>query len=239
MFERVSPAHCSTSLHQVQKNRALKFGAKKQQAVPTLYRYLPGSRWSILGSQETMENKMRHLVDFMQDVLGVRRADEPTRVLAVSLTHVASNLTPTPDAAYEHVRLLSRIMVAKRGTTHGVETMQRLPDLPSDFMRLFPNAYKPDDHPVECRVSVGHILARCRPDTCPSRNPNSSAHWNHDDIRAHARLVVIKISSGVSRRWVASILAATAAARVVQPRPYCGMGSSPGDRTPPRSEGAR
>ena len=172
-------------------NASSEVRSKKQQAVPTLYRYLPESRWSILKSQETMENKMRHLVDFMQDVLGVRRADEPTRVLAVSLTHVASNLTPTPDAAYEHVRLLSRIMVAKRGTTHGVETMQRLPDLPSDFMRLFPNAYKPDDHPVECRVSVGHILARCRPDTCPSRNSSSSVHAHGHRASSSTQLAAV------------------------------------------------
>ena len=176
-------------------NASSEIRVRKQQTVPTLYRYLPESRWSILKSEEHIENKLRQLVDFMQDVLGVRRADEPTRVLAVSTVHVASNLTPTPDAAYEHVRLLSRIMVAKRGTAHGVETMHRLPDLPSDFMRLFPNAYKPDDPPSRvssidwcypCAMSTGHLpfaefkqqrsrpwtsriakyaIARCRPAT--------------------------------------------------------------------------
>ena len=142
----------------------------KQQSIPNLFDYLTDSLWSALASVDSLENKMRLLAEFVMCQLGCRRPSEPTRVLAVAIIHEASGLHPHPITAHSHVKQFATFVALKRKSVRGVETLQRFPDDPQDFVRLYPHAYTVDQPPTPSRCDKVAIIERCTPAITPSRS---------------------------------------------------------------------
>ena len=104
--------------------------------------------------------------------LGLRNPDAKTKRLAVVVVHLASKDDPTPQVAYDDVHVFSDLVDDKRSSVCSKQSMAVFPEDPSVFMTAYPDAFGPDDPPVECRISLSAIVERCRKGVTPCRSTN-------------------------------------------------------------------
>ena len=139
-----------------------------------LHFYLTARLWAALFSRDTVENKMKLLAVFMLNNLGLHHPDTETKRLAIVVILIASNIECGPQQCYDHFHEFGRIMDQKRTSCNTSQTKDVFPEQVADFVRIYPEAYGPDDPPVECRIDVTTIPERMRPDLFPARYTNDN-----------------------------------------------------------------
>ncbi len=144
----------------------------KEQEHRFLYNYLPEKIWSMLQSQDTINNKLRRFAHFLIEVPRCRNPSGPTCRLAVRITHVASNIEKPPEDAYDDVRTFADVCKSKRGSIHGTQTMSKVVKDPKEFMLWYPECYPASDPPIDCPVDVATMLERASKETIPIRHSN-------------------------------------------------------------------
>jgi hypothetical protein len=145
----------------------------KEQSHPFVYNYFPAKLWTVVKSDDTMTNKMRHVSHFLIANLGCRNASANTKRVVIATLHVASHTDPTPSDSYADLQEFAAIMKMKRDDLPGDQTLSVFPADPADFIRRFPSAYPESDPPIECPVDTMDITARSRKEFIPARSTNA------------------------------------------------------------------
>ena len=162
---------------QSQKSEIVGAKSKKGWTMQThlyLYNYLPALLWSILESNETLENKLKQLAAFMVQNLGLRHPCNTTKKMAVNIVLIASKQEVPPQRAYDLLHGFADFMDQKRTGIHSAQTIETFFEDVKKFQQIYPTAYGERDPPVECRIDLTSMPERMRKDITPSRSTNDN-----------------------------------------------------------------
>ena len=135
--------------------------------------YYPDWLWSILKSDDTMNNKLTHTGEFLVKHLGIRHASATTKRLAVAIAQVASNDDIDPDKGYSQVHDLQAVIVRKRNNIPGAATLKTFPKDPNEFWTQYPTSYTASHPPAPCRVDESKVTERNCKSCIPTRCTNA------------------------------------------------------------------
>ena len=136
-----------------------------------LHNYFPSKVWAVLFSTDSTANKMRTVASFMISNLGLTNPSEKTKRLAVVCIHLAGKVDADPVKGYEDIKEFGRIIETKRAVMkHCTQTLREFPEDVQEFLRLYPEAFGPDDPPVACRLDPTELLERQATHLTPARN---------------------------------------------------------------------
>ena len=111
----------------------------QDQSCTSWFNYAPSILWNIMGSDDNIKNKFRHVVQFNVDVLQLRNPDAQTKRIIVSAVHTASGMTDRiPDDCYQDVKDFTRINVQLRDQTPGGQSLKEFPSNPTEFVKKVP-----------------------------------------------------------------------------------------------------
>ena len=100
-----------------------------------LHHWYPDWLWSIIKSQDNINNKLGQVAEFFIAQLGLRDSDESTRRLAVAIVEAASGAPIDPDLSYTRVHDFAELLKTKKLAIPGVATVQNFQKDPKTFMK--------------------------------------------------------------------------------------------------------
>ena len=142
LINRMKQADCPFDADQVHNIITLTMGKVKGNTIAVkqpsfqvtmqthlyLYNYINAPFWSIFqATGETMKHRIQHMVDLFLVVLGLPNPDAITKKHAVTILHVASDTDPSPQEAYDDVRMLTDVLTMKRARSKPAQPYTTFP----------------------------------------------------------------------------------------------------------------
>jgi hypothetical protein len=145
----------------------------KEQQHMFLAEYLPQVIWDVLQSDDTLNNKFKHVAHFCVETLQLRNPDAQTRRVLVALTHVASDVDKGPDGCFDDFSTIRDIFKMKRDEMPGPQSLRAFPEDVQKFIDRYPGAYPDDKPPAKCPLQKKAIKARLNKKSIPCRGNNA------------------------------------------------------------------
>ena len=158
----------------VVRNQPTRLSSNRTQSHMYLYSYLTEQLWTtILSETVSTKEQERQLCEFML-VIGCPHPNEKTYVLMAAMLNAASKTRRTPVQAKRILDELKQTMVTLR-TSHACrQTMQVFPEDVQEFLIIHSDCYTEGNPPVDSRIPVDAILAKCKKAVQPARNSNNA-----------------------------------------------------------------
>ena len=145
----------------------------KEQHHEFVFDYFPEILWSVIGSKERMENKLKQVSHFCVENMQLRNANAQTRRLLVATVHEGSNVDKSPEECFDDFNDLTKIFRQKRSEIKGPQSMYNFYDDPNKFIMQYPGSYPDDAPPVKCPCSKKNIRTRAHKSSIPCRRNNA------------------------------------------------------------------
>ena len=119
--------------------------------------YMTASIYEKLRNQ-TEQDKIRTIVEFAQNTLGLRHPDVPTRKRIVACVVLSAGMQSSFDDLKCIYDSFSTYNVKyRKAMPHLTSSCSIFPRDPSEFMRLHPGRFAEDDMPVACRIDAAKL----------------------------------------------------------------------------------